>query len=128
MCEICKRIELIKQGKEKYFIKEYDTGYLSLFDNQAYSGYCLFIKKEHIEEIWETSYQYFNELAGVAEKLNDLYKPKKMNVCFLGNGCRHLHAHIIPNNECSRTIWHRNYRECFDYDVESIVNKIREVL
>ena len=135
MCEICKRIELIKQGKEKYFIKEYETGYLSLFDNQAYPGYCLFIYKKHKEEFWQTFVldrdNYFSELSEIGHKLEMLYKPRKMNYCFLGNGekSRHLHCHIIPNNIPNRTIWHNNnYKENFDYNIKDVVNKIRGVL
>jgi len=129
MCEICKRIELIKQGKEPYFIKEYSSGYLSLFDNQAYPGYCLFINKAHVEEIHELKNNvYFDELKEIGRRLELLYKPRKMNYCILGNGCRHLHCHIISNNEGSRTIWHRDYRENFDYDVKKVVEEIRAIL
>lgn len=132
MCEICNRIELIKQGQEKYFIKEFETGYLSLFDNQYYKGYCLFIFKEHIEEIYQLQTLerdiYFEELSGIIKRLGELYKPMKMNYCFLGNGCRHLHCHIIPNNVGQRTIWHRDYTEDFTKNIDLIINKIRGVL
>ena len=129
MCEICRRIELIKQGKEPYFIKEYDTGYLSLFDNQIYEGYCLFITKEHIEEIYEADSLYWKDLQYIGYKIESLYKPRKMNYCFLGNGTRHLHCHIIPNNVGQKTIWHNNeYRENFDYNIKEIIEKIRKVL
>jgi len=127
-CEICNRIELIKQKKEKYFIKEYTTGYLSLFDNQAYEGYCLFIYKQHIEEMWQIQDWYFTELQDIAFKIRNLYNPLRMNYAILGNGCSHLHTHIIPNNIPNKTIWHDNYRENFDYDVSEIIEKIRDVL
>ena len=130
MCEVCKRRDMGEN--EKYFIKGYETGYLTLFDNQAYEGYCLYVFKRHIEDIFEMTeterFSYFKELSEIIEKLNNLYKPLKMNYCFLGNGCRHLHCHIIPNNEGSRTIWHRDYRENFDYNISEIVEKIRGVL
>ena len=135
MCELCNRIELIKQHKEPYFIKEYETGYLSLFDNQAYPGYCLYILKEHKEEIFELEYhqrqKYFNELSYIIKKINDIYKPLKMNYCFLGNGqnSRHLHCHIIPNNTPNKTIWHGNcYHENFDYDIEEVISIMRRNL
>ncbi len=132
MCEICKRIELIKQGKEPYFIQEYDTGYLSLFDNQAYEGYCLFIHKSCVSDLWDLPFYsrqyYIEELTEIMKKLNELYKPHKMNYCFLNNGCRHLHCHIIPNNKKNRTIWHRDYKENFNYDKQKIINKIRNIL
>lgn len=135
MCEICKRIELIRKGKEPYFIREYETGYLSLFDNQAYPGYCLFIYREHIEDIWEIHpYDqkcFIYDISDITEKLNDLYKPLKMNYAFLGNGekSRHLHCHIIPNNIPNKTIWHDGeYKENFSYNIKEVVNKIRKVL
>lgn len=45
MCLICDRIEMIKQGTNKYFVAELETGYVVLGDNQHFLGYTLFLCK-----------------------------------------------------------------------------------
>ena len=42
MCLICDRINMIKQGTNKYFVAELETGYVVLGDNQHFLGYTLF--------------------------------------------------------------------------------------
>ncbi len=39
MCIICDRISMIKEGKNKYFVKELETGYVVIGDNQFFKGY-----------------------------------------------------------------------------------------
>jgi len=50
-CLICHRIELIKQNKNPYFIKELETSYAVLGDSQFYQGYSLLLCKEHKTEL-----------------------------------------------------------------------------
>lgn len=38
MCFICDRIEMIKQGTNPYFVKELETGYVVIGDNQHFKG------------------------------------------------------------------------------------------
>ena len=47
MCFICDRIEMIKNGSNPYFVKELDTGYVVIGDNQHFYGYTLFLYKNH---------------------------------------------------------------------------------
>ena len=47
MCLICDRIEMIKNGTNKYFVKELETGYVVIGDYQHFKGYSLFLFKEH---------------------------------------------------------------------------------
>ena len=50
-CAVCERIELTKQGKNKYFVRELETGYVVIGDHQRFKGYSLFLCKEHATEI-----------------------------------------------------------------------------
>lgn len=50
-CIVCKRIALTKQGKNPYFVRELETGYVVLGDHQRFKGYTLFLCKEHATEI-----------------------------------------------------------------------------
>jgi len=45
MCLICDRIEMIKKGTNPYFVKELETGYVVIGDNQHFHGYALFLYK-----------------------------------------------------------------------------------
>ena len=46
MCFICKRIEMIKNGENPYFVKELETGYVVIGDHQHFKGYTLFLCKD----------------------------------------------------------------------------------
>lgn len=41
MCLICDRIKMIKAGTNPYFVKELETGYVVIGDNQHFYGYSL---------------------------------------------------------------------------------------
>ena len=53
MCLICDRIKMIKDGTNPYFVKELDTGYVVIGDNQHFKGYTLFLHKEHKTELFQ---------------------------------------------------------------------------
>ena len=87
MCLICNRINLINDGKNPYFVKELDTGYVVIGDHQHFRGYTIFLCKEHKTELFQ---------------LPKLYKMRfleKMNYELLGNGDTHLHWHLFPRKK-----------------------------
>ena len=47
MCLICDRIKMIRNGTNPYFVKELETGYVVIGDNQHFRGYTLFLYKHH---------------------------------------------------------------------------------
>ena len=102
-CLVCQRIELIKQGKNPYFIKELETSYAVLGDYQYFNGYCLLLFKEHKTELHqldlETKTKFLQEMALLAEAVYKTFQPKKLNYELLGNTHQHLHWHIFPRYE-----------------------------
>ncbi|MBQ8447590.1 MAG: HIT family protein [Clostridia bacterium] len=100
MCLICDRINLIKRGKNHYFVKELETGYVVIGDNQHFKGYTLFLAKEHKTELWhlekETKMMFLEEMSLVAEAVSKAFGAEKMNYELLGNGDTHLHWHLFP--------------------------------
>lgn len=52
MCFIYDRIKMIKEGTNPYFVKELETGYVVIGDNQHFKGYTLFHCKEHKTELF----------------------------------------------------------------------------
>ena len=99
-CLICERIQMIKEGKNPYFVCELETGYVVLGDHQRFKGYTLFLCKKHSSELHllESSFKmkYLEEMALVAEAVFNVYKPNKMNYELLGNGDSHIHWHLFP--------------------------------
>ena len=47
MCGVCERIRMIQDGRNPFFVKELETGYVVLGDFQHFKGYTLFLYKEH---------------------------------------------------------------------------------
>lgn len=99
-CLICKRIALIKENKNKFFVTELKSGYVVLGDHQYYKGYTLLLSKIHVNELHKLKLKARNEflkdMAFVAEAVYRAFKPKKINYELLGNTDSHLHWHIFP--------------------------------
>lgn len=93
MCFICDRIEMIKNGKNPYFVKELQTGYVVIGDNQHFYGYTLFLYKDHDKtELFQLEkaekMKFLEEMAIVAEAAASAFGAEKMNYELLGMGTR----------------------------------------
>lgn len=102
MCIVCDRIEMIKNGSNPYFVKELETGYVVIGDNQHFYGYTLFLYKEHGDktELFHLDtaerLKFLEEMSIVAEAVSKAFGADKMNCELLGNGDAHLHWHLYP--------------------------------
>ena len=100
MCFICDRIEMIKNGVNPYFVKELETGYVVMGDNQHFKGYTLFLCKKHTTELFylekEYKMKFLEEMSLVAEAVSKAFHAEKMNYELLGNGDTHIHSHLFP--------------------------------
>lgn len=101
-CLICKRIEMIKNNENQYFVKELETGYVVLGDHQRFKGYTLFLCKKHVTELHHLDrnfkMKYLEEMSLVAEAVQKVFNAEKMNYELLGNGDTHVHWHLFPRN------------------------------
>ena len=100
MCLICDRIQMIKEGNNPYFVKELETGYVVLGDNQHFKGYTIFLCKQHATELHELDadfkLKFLEEMSLVGEAVSRAFPCEKMNYELLGNGDSHLHWHLFP--------------------------------
>lgn len=100
MCLVCERIKMIKDGTNPYFVKELETGYVVIGDNQHFKGYTLFLCKEHKLELFHLEQsvrmKYLEEMSIVAEAAAKAFNAEKVNYELLGNGDTHLHWHLFP--------------------------------
>ena len=91
---------MIKEGTNPYFVKELETGYVVIGDNQHFKGYSIFLCKEHKTELFQLDYskkmKFLEEMSVVAEAVSNAFGADKMNYELLGNGDTHLHWHLFP--------------------------------
>lgn len=103
MCFICDRINMIREGINPYLVRELETGYVVMGDNQHFKGYTLFLCKEHKTELFQLDHsmkmKFLEEMSIVAEAVSKAFHAKKMNYELLGNGDTHLHWHLFPRKE-----------------------------
>lgn len=103
MCLICERIEMIRNGTNPYFVKELETGYAVMGDNQHFEGYTLFLCKQHKTELFylddSFALKFMKEMIIVAEAVMKAFDAEKMNYECLGQGDSHLHWHLYPRRK-----------------------------
>lgn len=82
-CLICNRIRLIKEGTNKYFAAELETGYVVIGDHQYFEGYTLFLCKEYRNELHELDQtfkeKFLVEMSKVSEAVYNAFNPIKLN-------------------------------------------------
>lgn len=102
-CLICKRIKMIEQETNPYFVAELKTGYVVIGNHQLFKGYTLFLCKHHKTELHfleeDFKAEFLVEMSKVAEAVYNAFSPDKLNYELLGNGDAHLHWHIFPRRE-----------------------------
>lgn len=100
MCLVCDRIKMIQEGANPYFIKELETGYVVLGNYQRFRGYCLFLCKRHVTELFHLERReklaFLEEMSLTAQAASRAFGADKMNCELLGNGDAHLHWHLFP--------------------------------
>lgn len=103
MCFICDRIAMIERGENPYFVKELETGYVVIGDNQRFCGYTLFLCREHVSEIYDLEpafrAKHLMEMSMVAKAVSAAFPCDKMNYECLGNGESHVHWHLYPRRK-----------------------------
>jgi diadenosine tetraphosphate (Ap4A) HIT family hydrolase len=99
-CGICAGLENIRAGKPPNHVAELAHSYVVLGDAQFYRGYCILLAKRHARELFELprdeALALADELRSVAEAINRVVKPLKLNYECLGNLEAHVHWHVFP--------------------------------
>ena len=88
---------MITQGTNPYFVKELETGYVVIGDNQHFKGYTLFLCKEHKTELFQLDHsqkmKFLEEMSIVAEAVSKAFTEARS-------------MRIRKSTGCS---WHRSY-------------------
>lgn len=143
-CAVCERIEQIKQGKNPYFVRELETGYVVIGDYQRFKGYTVFICKECAPELHllerDFRNRFLQEMSMVAEAVFHAFRPDKLNYELLGVGNSvHMHWHFFPRREGDTPsrgpVWKLEKEEMYDdkylplkAELEEMKEKLKEEL
>lgn len=102
-CPLCQRVHKTEQGEYPFLIHEFPNSYLYLGEHQFYKGYCVLVSKKHFREMTDMPKverdALFQEMMKSHEAIQEVFRPKKMNMCSLGNVVDHIHWHFFPRYE-----------------------------
>lgn len=93
---MCRRVG----EKGPLWIADMGTTAAYLKEDQFFSGYTYLILKRHVTELYRLTaserLQMIEELSRVAQALDAVFRPVKMNYELLGNQVPHIHWHVVP--------------------------------
>lgn len=99
-CSLCERVTRTQEKKYPFLIHEFENSYLYLGEHQFYRGYSVLVTKEHYREMTDLAEvkreALFREMMIAHLALEKVFRPKKMNMCSLGNVVDHVHWHFFP--------------------------------
>lgn len=102
-CSLCGRVTQTQENQYPYLIHEFENSYLYLGEHQFYRGYSVLVTKEHFREMTDLPEvkreAFFKEMMMAHLALEKVFRPKKMNMCSLGNVVDHVHWHFFPRYE-----------------------------
>ena len=68
---------------------------------QYYTGYCMLMSREHAKELSQLGPNraaFLDEMATLAQAIEECFRPHKLNYELLGNLVPHLHWHLFPRS------------------------------
>jgi diadenosine tetraphosphate (Ap4A) HIT family hydrolase len=99
-CSICQRVLLWREGRNPFFIHEFENSIFIVGDHQFHQGYCLLLLKDHVRELHEleptVQAALFQELMMAGRAVVETFQPWKMNYSCYGNVDPHIHWHLFP--------------------------------
>lgn len=84
--------------------------FVTLNRDQFFPGYTLLFTRRHVRELFHLDRQeraeLMDEVSLVAEALQNVFRPDKINYELLGNMVPHMHWHLVPRF-ASEPLWPR---------------------
>jgi diadenosine tetraphosphate (Ap4A) HIT family hydrolase len=98
-CAFCTGL-LDEANPFSFLVAELEHNVVRLPRNQFMRGWTVVIFKRHANELFELSSAeragFWDEVSAVAQALQALHAPAKINYCIWGNLTPHLHCHLFP--------------------------------
>lgn len=131
-CSMCERVEKTRNKTYGFLIHEFKNSFLYLGEHQYYSGYCLLVSKDHYREMTDIpkdiQAEIFQEMMKSHEVIQKIFKPKKMNMCSLGNVTDHIHWHFFPRYENDENFKNPPWLQMHLFDSAKVTDDEREKL
>ncbi len=98
-CPMCADMAL-PENPHSFWVAELPYSVVRLPRNQYMRGWTVVIFKRHACEMYELEPPelagFWQDTAQVAQALNTIYRPVKINYGVFGNLCPHIHGHVLP--------------------------------
>lgn len=112
-CELCLKLEKIREGHFPFLIHEFKYTYWVLGDHQFFPGYSQIIYKDHIRDMHDLPKEMetliFEDVMQASRATKAALTPWKMNQSCYGNAVPHIHWHLFPRLEneanCKAVPW-----------------------
>ncbi len=105
-CPMCRRWD----EENDLRIIQLKHSFVTLNRDQFFPGYVLLFTKTHVTELFHLHSQVraelMDEVSRVAEALQGVFRPDKINYELLGNMVPHMHWHLVPRF-ASEPLWPR---------------------
>ncbi|HEV3384455.1 MAG TPA: HIT family protein [Gemmata sp.] len=100
-CPFCKAISNPQAAWGENLIWRFPHSFAVLGPWQHFTGYCMLISREHASELSQLGANrtaFLEEMAWLAEAIENCFHPHKLNYELLGNQVPHLHWHLFPRS------------------------------
>ena len=134
-CLYCTHNEMQKELMIE--ICELKVSTLFLFKEQSYPGRCIVAYKDHVNELFELNDEdrnlFMEDVAHVAQTMQKVFSPSKINYGAYSDKLAHLHFHIVPKYAEGLTfggIFEMNPRKTYltDAEYQTMIEKLKAQL
>ena len=98
-CTLCDKLQPLALHSDEV-VWEFPCSVAFLGPWQYYTGYCIVVAREHVDELFKLDnaalHAYFGEMMVVARAIAACFEPRKINYEMLGNQVAHPHWHVFP--------------------------------
>lgn len=112
-CVFCAKLAHLSELTEEELVWQFPHSVALLGPWQFYHGYCILVARRHATELSQLAFDerhaYFEEMCRLAQAIESVFHPRKLNYELLGNQVPHLHWHLFPRRsddaEMLKPVW-----------------------
>jgi diadenosine tetraphosphate (Ap4A) HIT family hydrolase len=101
-CPLCAKLNALSALPPGEVVWTFPHSVALLGPWQYYEGYCVLVSRHHATELSQlndpTRRAYLDELCLLAQSIEKVANPHKLNYELLGNQVPHLHWHVFPRS------------------------------
>jgi diadenosine tetraphosphate (Ap4A) HIT family hydrolase len=100
-CPMCRSVAGLSQPRRADLVWRFPHSIAVVGPWQFYTGYCLLVSREHAAELSQLGANraaFLDEMATLAQAIEECFRPHKLNYELLGNQVPHLHWHLFPRS------------------------------